>query len=286
MRCGAIPEKGSWETLPSDPGTGLTSVLLERRGRVAAFGNVGVDIVGGPDRSPKLALAGREALAFGIGQVRFGCEILCEVDRVGVGMIGHVSAVPEAAADKRPGSRRESDSGENAVSEAVERTSDGRFIIVNGRRWRATDPSIPDPLRRELVAELMSARRSVRSARSDPTALAAARARVQDAKVALGERGAPWWEPPSSEVLQERAVAAILALLRSRGEGGDVGLSEVARIVSSPDWRPVLSLVHAAADRLVSGEQLVLASEAALGGGAPRGREVLRYRFALQTSAG
>ena len=25
-----------------------------------------------------------------------------------------------------------------------EHTPDGRYIVVNGRRWRATDPEIPD----------------------------------------------------------------------------------------------------------------------------------------------
>ena len=68
-------------------------------------------------------------------------------------------------------------------------TPDGRYLIVSGRRWRATDPAIPEPLRQELVNELMAARRLVRS---DPDT---ARPRVQDAKVALGERGEPWWEP-------------------------------------------------------------------------------------------
>ncbi|MCW2621243.1 MAG: hypothetical protein JWL64_845, partial [Frankiales bacterium] len=66
-----------------------------------------------------------------------------------------------------------------------EATDDGRYLIVDGRRWRATDPAIPDALRKELVAELMSARRGVRD---DP---AEARPRVQDAKIALGERGEP-----------------------------------------------------------------------------------------------
>lgn len=66
-----------------------------------------------------------------------------------------------------------------------ERTTDGHHVIVDGRTWRATDPRIPDGLRHELVDELMSARRAVKA--GDPDA----RARVSDAKVALGERGAP-----------------------------------------------------------------------------------------------
>ena len=31
-----------------------------------------------------------------------------------------------------------------------ESTDDGRFIVVDGRRWRATDPAIPEARRDEL----------------------------------------------------------------------------------------------------------------------------------------
>lgn len=48
-------------------------------------------------------------------------------------------------------------------SENVEHTPDGRYIVVKGRRWRATDPSIPEPLRAELVSALMTGRRMVRT---------------------------------------------------------------------------------------------------------------------------
>ena len=77
-----------------------------------------------------------------------------------------------------------------------EKTPDGRYVITDGRRWRATDPSIPEERRKELVAELMSARRAVGAAKraDDAKAEKAARARVHAAKVALGERGEPWWE--------------------------------------------------------------------------------------------
>ena len=47
--------------------------------------------------------------------------------------------------------------------DAVERTEDGRYVVVDGRRWRASDPAIPERLRAELVAELMRARRLVRT---------------------------------------------------------------------------------------------------------------------------
>jgi hypothetical protein len=40
----------------------------------------------------------------------------------------------------------------------------------------------------------MSARRTVRDARGKPEATKAARRLVDEAKMALGERGAPWWD--------------------------------------------------------------------------------------------
>ena len=77
-----------------------------------------------------------------------------------------------------------------------ERTPDGRHVIIDGRRWRAADPSLPEKRRKELVSELMSARSAVGWAkrRDDPAAEREARARVHAAKVALGERGPKWWE--------------------------------------------------------------------------------------------
>lgn len=102
-------------------------------------------------------------------------------------------------------------------------SADPRYLVVDGRRWRREDPSVPAPLAAELRAELMSARRAVAvSLRAqDRSALAAARARVHDAKVALGERGAPWWiawEARSSSARAERAAATIRALLHHRGQ--------------------------------------------------------------------
>ena len=66
---------------------------------------------------------------------------------------------------------------------APERTEDGRWIVVGGRRWRASDPSIPEPLRQELVDELMDARRAVGAATKagDGEAERRARDRVQAA---------------------------------------------------------------------------------------------------------
>lgn len=119
-----------------------------------------------------------------------------------------------------------------------EHTDDGHYIVVDGRRWRATDPGIPEKFRAELVAELMEARRLVKT---DPEA---ARPRVQDAKVALGERGDPWWEEPSAEGARSRVRSVFLALLRHR-DGSSVCPSDIARVVGGPDaWRDRMDLVR------------------------------------------
>jgi hypothetical protein len=81
-----------------------------------------------------------------------------------------------------------------------ERTPDGRYIVVDGRRWRASDPGLSEERRTELVGRLMTARRDVGAAKraGDADAEREARARVHAAKVALGERGTPWWDEPRS----------------------------------------------------------------------------------------
>ena len=72
-------------------------------------------------------------------------------------------------------------------------TPDGRYFVVRGRLWRTTNPALPPDERERLVRDLMGARRAVWEARQGRGDLAAARARVDAAKTALGERGAPWW---------------------------------------------------------------------------------------------
>ena len=74
------------------------------------------------------------------------------------------------------------------------RTPDGRYFVVRGRLWRTSNPNLGKDERERLVRELMSARRSVRHAAGDPVETATARAAVEAAKVALGERGPVWWD--------------------------------------------------------------------------------------------
>ena len=123
-------------------------------------------------------------------------------------------------------------SGDGA-GDSVERTEDGHHIVVDGRRWRATDTSIPETLRAELVKELMRARRLVRT-RGDEV-----RPFVQDAKVALGERGEPWWEEPTEAGRRERLAATVRALLRHR-DGKTICPSDAARVVGGEQWRDVM----------------------------------------------
>ena len=137
-----------------------------------------------------------------------------------------------------------------AEDHPVERTADGRFLVVDGRRWRAADPHIPDTLRAELVGELMAARRAVRDGRGDGAAVARARARVQDAKVALGERGEPWWEPPSEEGLRQRLAAAMRTLLRRRRPESTICPSDAARVAGGEGWRGAMDAARAVATEL------------------------------------
>lgn len=145
------------------------------------------------------------------------------------------------------------------VTDDVNRTPDGRYIVVDGRRWRASDPSIPHALRAELVSELMSARRAVGVAKrsGDSELERSARRRVSDAKVALGERGRPWWDSPDAAAFEHRAEAAMRALLRNRSENSSICPSDVARIVHFADWRHELPVVHRAVAASMSRGEVV-----------------------------
>jgi hypothetical protein len=135
-----------------------------------------------------------------------------------------------------------------------ERTDDGRYLIIGGRRWRASDPHIPDPLRQELVDELMAARRLVRT---DP---GQGRPRVHDAKVALGERGRAWWEPHDDEAIRGRLAATIRTLLRHRG-GSTICPSDAARVCGGQDWRDLMPVSRDVAFDLAEDGAVVVTSK-------------------------
>lgn len=94
-------------------------------------------------------------------------------------------------------------------------TPDGHHVVIDGRKWRATNPNLTEEARQTLVNELMNARRGVGAAlkSGDKAAESAARARVNAAKIGLGERGPKWWEEapanaPSSAPSNEAAREA------------------------------------------------------------------------------
>ena len=82
---------------------------------------------------------------------------------------------------------------------APPRTPDGRYIVVDGVLWRAARPDLSEDDRARLVRQLMAARRAVGQAQ-DEAATKAARAEVDAAKIALGERGPVWWNDGAPDV--------------------------------------------------------------------------------------
>lgn len=151
------------------------------------------------------------------------------------------------------------------------------FIIVNGRRWRTNDPSIPDNFRQELVNELMAARRAVRDAKNQ-IEVRRSRRRVNDAKVALGERGHAWWLPPTPAATNSRITAAVRALLRSRQPGRSICPSDVARIVGGTTWRTLLPVVRERAVRMTDRGELEIFRRGRIAKSRPT-EGVLRYRL-------
>jgi len=90
---------------------------------------------------------------------------------------------------------------------------DERWLTVAGRRWRRTDPSLPDDVVTALKSHLGRGRSGVRVAKraGDEDALARARTRVGLAKHGLGERGPYWWDDPA-DVRLTRAQEALRQL--------------------------------------------------------------------------
>ncbi len=80
-------------------------------------------------------------------------------------------------------------------------SDDERFFLHSGRRWRKTDPSLPEDVKARLMSHLGRGRSGVRNSAKgdDGGALPRARRTVQLAKEGLGERGTPWWEQSEAE---------------------------------------------------------------------------------------
>ncbi|WP_133542418.1 biopolymer transporter Tol [Microbacterium sp. BK668] len=90
---------------------------------------------------------------------------------------------------------------EREEDSSIETPADERWLVIGGRRWRRTDPSLPDDLVKALKSHLGRGRSAVRTAQrgGDAAAVAAARVRVGLAKRGLGERGPYWWDEPEEE---------------------------------------------------------------------------------------
>lgn len=92
-------------------------------------------------------------------------------------------------------------------------SDDERWLVIDGRRWRRTDPALPPEVVEALKSHLGRARSAVGAAmrRGDEDAVAAARRRVGIAKRGLGERGPYWWdEPVAARIQQAREALAEL----------------------------------------------------------------------------
>lgn len=116
---------------------------------------------------------------------------------------GHATVASLTALSQRR-QQRVASRGEH-VSEHGPTTPDGRYFMVAGRLWRSTNPAIPETERHRLVAELMDARRAVKEAKRGNGELRAARASVDSAKVALGERGPVWWDDGAPDLNRHMA---------------------------------------------------------------------------------
>ena len=95
--------------------------------------------------------------------------------------------------------------GTGDADDASSGDEDARWLVIDGRRWRRTDPSLPDDVVEALKSHLGRARSSVRAAKTsgDDERLADVRRRVGLAKLGLGERGPRWWETAEPERLRQ-----------------------------------------------------------------------------------
>jgi hypothetical protein len=91
--------------------------------------------------------------------------------------------------------------------------SDERWLLINGRRWRRTDPCLPENVVEALTSHLGRGRSGVRTAKKsgNDALVAAASQRVGIAKHGLGERGPYWWDEPELDRIA-RARAALVEL--------------------------------------------------------------------------
>ena len=119
--------------------------------------------------------------------------------------------VTSASKSKTPASKKD-----------IGRTEDGHYIIVNNRKWRATDPLIPAEELEQLKHYLAIGRSGTRSAKGkgkqeSDEAVKLARKKTGLAKLGLGERGKPEWWEDSEEGRRKRWTDALTELRELEG---------------------------------------------------------------------
>jgi hypothetical protein len=87
------------------------------------------------------------------------------------------------------------------------RTPDGRYIVIQGRLWRAANPSLPAEAKVRHMRDLLNGRRALKGAKTagDEAAIAVARAVIREAEIGLGERGAVWWKDGAPDLNRQLA---------------------------------------------------------------------------------
>ncbi|KAK3985274.1 hypothetical protein QBC44DRAFT_345418 [Cladorrhinum sp. PSN332] len=95
-------------------------------------------------------------------------------------------------------------------------TQDGHHVIVKGRKWRATDPSVPDEAVAELKYYLAMGRSGIREPQKgqppDEEKIKLLRHTAALSKVGLGQRGKPEWWNDTDENRKERWESALACL--------------------------------------------------------------------------
>ena len=151
------------------------------------------------------------------------------------GVVNSQNSVWVAAA--REDRRADDFPSERAVGARAHERRTVQFLTIDGRRWRRSDPTIPESLRQQLVNELMSARRAVAAAGNARDREAGATPRSQRETRHSANAGVPGGSSRAAAARNLRIDAAILALLHSRSKGASICPSEAARIVGGKSWR-------------------------------------------------
>ena len=101
-------------------------------------------------------------------------------------------------------------------------TPDGRYLVIQGRLWRAPNPSLPVQAKVKYMRDLLNARRALKSAKGsgEEEAISAARRLVARAQVGLGERGPVWWNDGAADFNRVLAKNSPYADWFARAESG------------------------------------------------------------------